>query len=81
MLTVADAARHACVCESMIRQWIRDGTLPHYRLGALGKRGKIVIAVEDLDGVLANFKVSGLASKPAPKPATTVKLRHLRLPS
>jgi len=56
-LSVAESAVHAKVSEALIRQWVKEGTLPHFRLGAKGKRGKIAIAVEDLDGVLASFKV------------------------
>ncbi len=80
MLTVAEAARHACVCESMIRQWVRDGTLPHYRLGAKGKRGKIAIAVEDLDGVLAGFKVAKRGPEPIKASAPVRHIfKHLKL--
>jgi excisionase family DNA binding protein len=81
MLTVAEAAVHARVSEAMIRQWVAEGTLPHYRLGAKGKRGKIMIEESDLDGVLASFKVGpkeqGAARKPAPTPKPV--LRHIRL--
>jgi excisionase family DNA binding protein len=78
-LTVKEAAARASVCESVIRGWIKSGLLPHYRLGLPGRRGKIVIEVEDLDGMLANFKVSGPAPKPAPK-SKPITLKHLRLP-
>ena len=63
MLTVATAALKACVSESLIRLWVKEGTLACYRLGGKGKRGRILIAVEDLDGVLASFK-----SKPEGQP-------------
>ena len=84
MLTVAEAAVHACVCESMIRQWIKEGTLPHFRFGAAGKRGKILIQVEDLDGVMASFKVSKREPEPKAAPAPKVAklnsaFRHLRI--
>lgn len=80
MLTVAEAAGRARVCESIVRHWVVSGQLPHYRLGRKGKRGKIVIAVEDLDGLLASFKVSGQAAVPAPTPRKPKPvLKHLRL--
>lgn len=79
MLTVAEAAKHARVCESIIRQWVASGALPHYRLGAQGKRGKIMIEVEDLDGVLASFKVSKREPEPKKAPAPKHVLKHLRL--
>ena len=58
-MTVAEAAKHACVSESLIYAWCAEGTLPHTRVGRKGRRGHIRIAVEDLDGVLAAFKVEG----------------------
>lgn len=64
MLTVAQAALRACVSKSLVYAWCEDGTLPHVRVGRAGKRGKILIAPEDLDGVLAAFKVG---AKPAPR--------------
>ena len=84
MLTVKEAALHACVCESVIRAWVRSGLLPHYRPSASGKpgQGKILIQVEDLDGAMAGFKITKKEPEPkvvpAPKPVT---LRHLRMPS
>lgn len=86
MLTIAEAAKHSTVSEGLIRQWIREGTLPHFRLGGKGKRGSIRIAVEDLDGVLASFKVSEQASAPPPKPKPkptpkAATLKYLRMPS
>lgn len=66
MLTVAEAALRACVSESLIYAWCADGTLPHLRLGRKGRRGTIRIAREDLDGVLAAFRVGGpLPAAPA----------------
>lgn len=80
MLTVAEAAVRACVSEGVIRGWISSGQLPHYRLGMPGRRGKIVIEVEDLDGVLASFKVGKKKPEPpkAPAPRPPV-LKHLSL--
>lgn len=80
-LSVKEAARRAGVCEGLVRKWIAAGMLPHSRPGAPGKRGKILIAVEDLDTLLASFKVTGPAPSATPKPAKPVKLRHLHLPS
>jgi excisionase family DNA binding protein len=81
-VTVSEAAKHACVCESIVRSWVASGKLPHSRVGTLGKRGKIVIAEEDLDGFLANFKVG--KKEPQQKAATaptpiTPQYRHVRL--
>ena len=79
MLTVNEAAAHATVSPGLIRQWLKEGTLPHFRFGAKGKRGKIMIQVEDLDGVLANFKVDRKAPVPATAPAPKSAFKHLRL--
>jgi excisionase family DNA binding protein len=73
-LTVKQAAQHASVSESLIYAWCSDGTLPHTRVGRQGKRGHIRIAVEDLDSVLAAFKVS---TRPAQ--ATPLPLKHITL--
>lgn len=80
MLTVKEAAARAGVCERLIYSWIADGSLPHYRLGRKGSRGKIAIAVEDLDGLLASFRVSSREPVPASPPAPASSgFRHLRL--
>jgi hypothetical protein len=79
-LTVKEAALHACVSESLIRLWVRTQLLPHYRLGAPGKRGKILIEVEDLDGVLASFKIGKKEPEPPKAPAHSQHvLKHLIL--
>lgn len=72
MLTVAEAALRACVSESLIYAWCADGTLPHSRLGRKGKRGCIRIAAEDLDGVLAAFRVEQVLE---PTPSKVIKPR------
>lgn len=72
MLTPKQAAERACVSESLIYAWCADGTLPHMRVGRKGKRGHIRIAVEDLDGVLASFRVTGWAS------GSALPLKHIR---
>lgn len=81
MLTVAECAGRACVCESIVRSWISSGRLPHFRVGAAGKRGKILVQVEDLDGLMASFKVEGRGVNPSPQPVRQAVLKHLRQPS
>ena len=90
-LTVAAAAARACVSEDLVRAWVRDGLLPHLRVGAKGRRGKILIDPLDLDALLASFKVGARpvpaappqAPPPAPSPAPPVPpasaFTHLRL--
>lgn len=81
--SVKEVAGRTGVSEAIVRGWIRDGLLPHYRLGAKGRRGKIAVAAEDLDSLLASFRVD---LKPAPKPAVKPSpvsrkpvLKHIRL--
>ena len=87
MLSVKEVAGRTGVSEAIVRGWIRDGLLPHYRLGAKGRRGKIAVAAEDLDSLLVSFRVAAsspheAASKPVTKPLPTSPkpvLKHLRL--
>lgn len=66
LLTIKDAARRACVSPALVRTWVRDGLLPHLRVGAKGRRGKILIEPPDLDDLLASFKVGAGPAPPAP---------------
>lgn len=79
MLSVKEAAAYACVSETVVRGWLKDG-LTHYRLGAKGKRGKVTIQREDLDAWLASFKVTKKRPEPAKAPAALPSVfRHLKL--
>ena len=80
MLTVATAALKACVSESLIRLWVKEGTLACYRLGGKNKRGTIRIQEEDLDQVMAAFKAVPSAP-PVRQKVSTVRppLKHLDL--
>ena len=79
MLTVQQCAQRACVCESLVRAWLRQGLLPHYRMSAAGgKGGKILVQECDLDGLLASFKV-GAPPPPLPKPPPQPPLKHIKL--
>lgn len=76
MLTVPQAAKLAGVCQSTLRSWVQDGLLPHYRVGRKGRRGSIRIAEEDLNALLATFKVGAVPPPPAlPKQSS---FKHLR---
>lgn len=79
MLSVKQAAAYVCVCETVVRGWLQDG-LPHFRLGATGRRGHIRIVRDDLDAWLANFKVTTRQPEPAQAPALPRSVfKHLRL--
>gem|GEM_PF-1484253 len=81
MLTVTEAALRASVSVSLIYVWCSDGTLPHIRVGRKGKRGHIRIAEEDLDSVLAEFKVSRPTSVSASQSGVSLppRLKHVRV--
>lgn len=64
VLTVRQAAGHAEVSESLIYAWCNDGTLSHSRIGRKGKRGHIRIAIEDLEIVMASFRVQPSVATP-----------------
>lgn len=82
MLSVKSAAARAGVSEGLVRKWVADGTLTHYRLGAKGSRGKIGIAESDLDALLASLKVAadgrGRAAAPV-RTTATPRYRHVKL--
>lgn len=82
-LTVKEAAARGRVSERLVRGWLQDGLLPHFRLGAKGRRGKIAIAPEDLERLLASFRVEPKREEePAAKPTSARPrsvLKHLRL--
>ncbi len=76
MLSVKQCAARAGVCVSVVRGWVRSGLLPHYRLGL--KRGKISVAQEDLDALVATFRVEKKQPEPKPAPAPKPVYKHLR---
>lgn len=70
-LSVKEAAERVGVSPSLVYQWCADGTLPHYRLGGNGRRGKIVIDPADLDTLFKTRRVTGTTEQPP--------LGHIRL--
>ncbi len=57
-LTPKQAAHAAGVSLSLIYEWCDERRLPHYRLGGRGKRGKILIALDDLQRFLESCRVT-----------------------
>jgi excisionase family DNA binding protein len=51
-LTPRQAAERAKVSPSLIYQWIKERRLACYRMGAMGKRGRILIDSADLDKLI-----------------------------
>ena len=84
MLTVRDIATRARVSVNIAYGWCASGELPHYRLGAGGRRGKILIAEDDWAAFLAVRRAGGtspLPPVPAPAlPGAAPPLRHVRVP-
>jgi len=78
VLSVKEAAKYACVSEALVRGWLREGGLPHFRLGAKGRRGHYRIAREDLDNFLASFRVTKTGPEPVKALARQV-LSHLKI--
>jgi excisionase family DNA binding protein len=76
-VTVNQAAEHAEVSPALVYGWVSSGMLPHYRLGAKGRRGKISIKESDLEALLESMRREGQASMPTTQAA--VRLKHLKL--
>lgn len=77
-LTVKHLAERHGVSRALIYAWVAERRFPVYRLGATGRRGRILIDSRDFDAFLESLKVD--AGRPDPPPlAPPVKLKHLRL--
>lgn len=57
-LTAKQAADRARVSVSLIYQWCAERRLRHLRVGARGRRGKILIEEEDLEAFLLACEVA-----------------------
>ena len=79
MLTVAEAALRLHISQKIVRGWIKEGRLVHYRMGAKGKRGKILIKEEDLDLLLESLKVVANVPKPIRRSPKPIVLKHIKL--
>jgi hypothetical protein len=79
-LTVREAANRAGVCPSLIYNWCSTKLLAHYRVGAAGRRGKIVIDETELDSFLQRFRVeAAVATTQSPTRVRKPALKHLSL--
>ncbi len=59
LLSVKAAAARASVSPSLIYKLVADGDLPAYRPGQREKRGKVLVAEEDLDRWLESRRREG----------------------
>ena len=69
-LSVREAARRIGVGASLVYQSCAEGVLPHYRLGASGRRGKILIEPAELDRLWEARRIEGGRNSTEP-------LRHI----
>jgi excisionase family DNA binding protein len=76
-LTVKEAAALAPTSPSLVYQWVAERRFPVYRIGAKGKRGKIVIDEPAFRTFLETLKVGAGDATPPPPPR--VRLSHIRL--
>ena len=74
-LTIKQAAARAGVSANLVYRWCQEKRLAHYRLGARGRRGRILIDPGDLDAFLETLKV-----RPRPL-GDDQEFRHSRRPS
>lgn len=77
-LTVKQAAEYAKVSTGLVYQWVKTSALPHYRLGAGGKRGCIRVDPGDLIAFLKSCRVER-AEGPHRQPPPTYTPRHFTL--
>ncbi|HEV3445238.1 MAG TPA: helix-turn-helix domain-containing protein, partial [Gemmataceae bacterium] len=74
---VADRLR---VSPGLVYEWVEGGELPHYRMGAGGKRGAIRVDEADLDSFVAGMKKERRRETPPPVRKTApLKLKHLQV--
>lgn len=57
MLTVKEAAQKLRVSKSLVYEWCKDRRLAHVRLGRNGKRGRILIRIDDLHRLMTEQTV------------------------
>jgi excisionase family DNA binding protein len=80
MLTPKQLAERTGISPNLVYTWCERGLLPHVRLGAPGKRGKILIAEEDWAAFLAARRVGECGpALSVPPPKATTRFRHLKL--
>jgi excisionase family DNA binding protein len=77
------AAQRLGVSLSLVYSWVESRLLPHYRAGAKGKRGKILISEADLLAFFEGLKVNPAEpperkAPPAP-PMEKLKFKHISL--
>jgi excisionase family DNA binding protein len=78
-LTVREAAERAGVCAGVVYGWLKARSVPFYRVGGPGRRGKYLIEDSDLEAFLARCRVEAKGPESVPAPKRTVRLLDLRV--
>ena len=55
-LTPKQAAEREGISPSLVYRWCEEGRLPHYRVGAVGRRGRILIDPADLNAFMGKCR-------------------------
>jgi excisionase family DNA binding protein len=66
LISVKAAAKKIGVSQALVYQLCAEGTLPHYRVGGKGKRGKIVIDPNELEAYFQARRVEQTVSSHPP---------------
>lgn len=74
LLSVKQAADTAGVSASLVYEWCAERLLVHYRFGAKGRRGKVMIDEMDLEAFLAACR-----QETGEKAKDAVPLKHIKL--
>ena len=87
-MTVKQIAERAGVGINLVYAWCESGELRHFRLGAAGRRGKILISEDDWGAFLAGRQVGGqippavsaeAPAEPSRSKVVSGALRHLKI--
>lgn len=65
LLTVRQASNKTGISLSLLYTLCSEGRLPHYRIGAGGRRGKVMIDEEDLHVFLTICRVMAIPVQPS----------------
>jgi excisionase family DNA binding protein len=79
MNTVKQLAALAGVSINLIYSWVQSGQLPHVRLGAPGRRGKIMISPADWEAFLAARRVGGAVPRADNQPRPAHEFKHVKV--
>jgi len=78
-LTPKMLAERTGTSRSLIYAWCETGELAHVRLGAAGRRGKIVISEDDWTAFLAARRVEGTAVRTGAPNRPGPEFKHLKV--